>query len=74
MGRARGLVVSCGSANAVMGRQGIASAWGMVKSIDGLLFPPLLRSRPPTLAMSTGCYRPDTSHREHHVRYRRVER
>ena len=60
--------------NAVMGRQGIAGGWAMVKSAGGLLLLSLLRSQPFALAMTTGCYRPDISNREHHVRYRKVER
>ena len=60
--------------NAVMGRQCIAGGWAMVKSTDGLPLPSLLRSQPFALAMTTGCYRLDISHQEHHVRYRKVER
>ena len=73
-GRARGLVVSRGCADTVTGERGIAGAWAMMKSRGGLLVPPLPHSQLSTLMMSTKCYRPDISHREHHVRYRRVER
>ena len=53
-GRARGLVVNSGCANAVTGKQGLEDAWAMVKCTDGLLDPPPPKSRPSTLVMSTG--------------------
>jgi glutamate N-acetyltransferase/amino-acid N-acetyltransferase len=57
-GRARGLVVNSGCANAVTGKQGISDAWAMVKSTDGLLDPPPSHSQPSTLVMSTGVIGP----------------
>ena len=53
-GRARGLVVNSGCANAVTGKQGMEDAWAMVKFTDRLLVPPPPHSRPSTLVMSTG--------------------
>ena len=53
-GRARGLVVNSGCANAVTGKQGMEDAWAMVKATDGLLDPPPPNSQPSTLVMSTG--------------------
>ena len=53
-GRARGLVVNSGCANAVTGKHGLEDAWAMVKSTDGLLTPPPPNSQPSTLVMSTG--------------------
>lgn len=53
-GRARGLVVNSGCANAVTGKQGLEDAWAMVKSTDELLNPPPPHSQPSTLVMSTG--------------------
>ena len=53
-GRARGLVVNSGCANAVTGKQGLEDAWAMVKSTDELLIPPPPNSQPATLVMSTG--------------------
>lgn len=53
-GRARGLVVNSGCANAVTGRQGLEDAWAMVKFGDELLTPPPPSSQPATLVMSTG--------------------
>ncbi|KAI9464469.1 arginine biosynthesis bifunctional protein ArgJ beta chain [Lactarius psammicola] len=55
-GRARGLVVNSGCANAVTGRQGLADAWAMARATDALL-PPSSSSSPSsseTLVMSTG--------------------
>ncbi|KAF7294458.1 Arginine biosynthesis bifunctional protein ArgJ, mitochondrial [Mycena kentingensis (nom. inval.)] len=56
-GRARGLVVNSGCANAVTGRQGLDDAWAMVRATDALL-PPAPSSVPSadhhTLVMSTG--------------------
>src|SRR6266404_1300838 len=55
-GRARGLVVNSGCANAVTGKQGLADAWAMARATDALL--PTSSSPPPppseTLVMSTG--------------------
>ena len=53
-GRARGLIVNSGCANAVTGKQGMEDAWAMVKSADELLTPPPPNSQPSTLVMSTG--------------------
>ena len=57
-GRARGLVVNSGCANAVTGKKGMEDAWAMVKSTDGLLSPPPSNSQPSTLVMSTGVIGP----------------
>jgi glutamate N-acetyltransferase/amino-acid N-acetyltransferase len=52
-GRARGLVVNSGCANAVTGKQGLADAWAMARATDALLpSPPSSSSE--TLVMSTG--------------------
>lgn len=54
-GRARGLVVNSGCANAVTGKQGLADAWAMARATDALLSSP--SPSPPhseTLVMSTG--------------------
>ena len=53
-GRARGLVVNSGCANAVTGKQGLADAWAMARATDALL--PSSSSMPhsETLVMSTG--------------------
>jgi len=53
-GRARGVVVNSGCANAVTGKQGLEDAWAMVKFTDELLDPPPPHSQPSTLVMSTG--------------------
>ena len=53
-GRARGVVVNSGCANAVTGKQGLEDAWEMVKFTDELLDPPPTHSQPSTLVMSTG--------------------
>nr|GAT42979.1 ornithine acetyltransferase [Mycena chlorophos] len=53
-GRARGLVVNSGCANAVTGRQGIDDAWAMSIETDALLPPSTSRSKHHTLVMSTG--------------------
>lgn len=54
-GRARGLVVNSGCANAVTGRQGLADAWAMARATDVLL-PPSSSPSPSseTVVMSTG--------------------
>ena len=58
-GRARGLVVNSGCANAVTGKQGLADAWAMARATDALLPSPSLPPTPipahsETLVMSTG--------------------
>ncbi|KAH9026400.1 arginine biosynthesis bifunctional protein ARG7 [Lactarius pseudohatsudake] len=50
-GRARGLVVNSGCANAVTGRQGLADAWAMSRATTALL---PSSSETETLVMSTG--------------------
>ncbi|KAH9000138.1 arginine biosynthesis bifunctional protein ArgJ beta chain [Lactarius akahatsu] len=52
-GRARGLVVNSGCANAVTGRQGLADAWAMSRATAALL-PRSSSSETDTLVMSTG--------------------
>ncbi|KAG6899159.1 hypothetical protein C0993_012821 [Termitomyces sp. T159_Od127] len=53
-GRARGIVVNSGCANAVTGQQGLKNAWAMVRATDALL--PSRSDKPEheTLVMSTG--------------------
>ncbi|KAG6915173.1 hypothetical protein DXG01_012927 [Tephrocybe rancida] len=53
-GRARGIVVNSGCANAVTGQQGLKDAWAMVRATDALL--PSRSDKPEheTLVMSTG--------------------
>ena len=58
-GRARGLVVNSGCANAVTGKQGLSDAWAMARATDALLPSPSLPLTPTpahseTLVMSTG--------------------
>ena len=53
-GRARGVVVNSGCANAVTGAQGLADAWAMVRAADGLLTPPSHAKSGETLVLSTG--------------------
>jgi len=53
-GRARGLVVNSGCANAVTGKQGLAAAWAMARATDALLPPSSSPSSSETLVMSTG--------------------
>ncbi|KAH9072299.1 arginine biosynthesis bifunctional protein ArgJ beta chain [Lactarius deliciosus] len=55
-GRARGLVVNSGCANAVTGRQGLADAWAMSRATDALLppSPSETETETETLVMSTG--------------------
>ena len=54
-GRARGLVVNSGCANAVTGKQGLSDAWAMARATDALLSPPsTTTSSSETLVMSTG--------------------
>jgi glutamate N-acetyltransferase/amino-acid N-acetyltransferase len=56
-GRARGLVINSGCANAVTGKQGLADAWAMARATDALLPPSPSPSTPfssETLVMSTG--------------------
>ncbi|KAN0137021.1 arginine biosynthesis bifunctional protein ArgJ beta chain [Lactarius tabidus] len=54
-GRARGLVVNSGCANAVTGKQGLADAWAMARATDALLpSPPSSSTHSETLVMSTG--------------------
>ncbi|KAI9440388.1 arginine biosynthesis bifunctional protein ArgJ beta chain [Lactarius indigo] len=54
-GRARGLVVNSGCANAVTGKQGLADAWAMSRATDALLSPsPSPSPSSETLVMSTG--------------------
>ncbi|KAJ7050489.1 hypothetical protein C8F01DRAFT_1035085 [Mycena amicta] len=53
-GRARGLVVNSGCANAVTGRQGLDDAWSMVHETDALLPPTTSTDQHHTLVMSTG--------------------
>lgn len=52
-GRARGIVVNSGCANAVTGTQGMQDAWAMVRATDALLQNPSEGYRE-TLVMSTG--------------------
>jgi glutamate N-acetyltransferase / amino-acid N-acetyltransferase len=52
-GRARGIVINSGCANAVTGTQGMDDAWSMVRATDALLEPPT-GNRSETLVMSTG--------------------
>lgn len=52
-GRARGIVVNSGCANAVTGTQGMQDAWSMVRATDALLQPPS-DGLSETLVMSTG--------------------
>ena len=52
-GRARGIVVNSGCANAVTGTQGMEDAWAMVRATDALL-EPRTSDRSGTLVMSTG--------------------
>ena len=55
-GRARGLVVNSGCANAVTGKQGLADAWAMARATSALLPPssPSSGTETETLVMSTG--------------------
>lgn len=53
-GRARGIVVNSGCANAVTGSQGMQDAWAMVRATDALLEEPKSTSSSETLVMSTG--------------------
>ncbi|KAF7309669.1 Arginine biosynthesis bifunctional protein ArgJ, mitochondrial [Mycena indigotica] len=53
-GRARGLVVNSGCANAVTGRQGLEDAWAMVNETDKLLPHSTSSQSHNTLVMSTG--------------------
>lgn len=53
-GRARGIVVNSGCANAVTGAQGMQDAWAMVRATDALLEQPPSDGFSETLVMSTG--------------------
>ncbi|KIP01251.1 hypothetical protein PHLGIDRAFT_97112 [Phlebiopsis gigantea 11061_1 CR5-6] len=53
-GRARGIVVNSGCANAVTGTQGMQDAWAMVRATDVLLEEPPSDGHSETLVMSTG--------------------
>lgn len=53
-GRARGIVVNSGCANAVTGTQGMQDAWAMVRATDALLEEPPNGGLSETLVMSTG--------------------
>ncbi|KNZ78684.1 Arginine biosynthesis bifunctional protein ArgJ, mitochondrial [Termitomyces sp. J132] len=53
-GRARGIVVNSGCANAVTGQQGLKDAWAMVRATDGLLPSHSDKLEHETLVMSTG--------------------
>ncbi|KAG6816014.1 hypothetical protein H0H87_009466 [Tephrocybe sp. NHM501043] len=53
-GRARGIVVNSGCANAVTGQQGLKDAWAMVRATDALLPPRSDKPEHDTLVMSTG--------------------
>ncbi|GJE90300.1 bifunctional ornithine acetyltransferase/N-acetylglutamate synthase [Phanerochaete sordida] len=53
-GRARGIVVNSGCANAVTGSQGMQDAWAMVRATDALHETPASGGLSETLVMSTG--------------------
>ena len=53
-GRARGVVVNSGCANAVTGAQGMQDAWAMARATDALLEEPSSDGFSETLVMSTG--------------------